>query len=349
MKNIFRKLFPCRFAEEKCKDNFLGCKCGKSPKVSIQQPPPAPPPPPPPDPVDVAKRTEEARQELDPQSAKREFDILTSPEFGLGPRTRFLEQTRAELFPLEQAVREQLARNITANLSTATGLTPEQDAAIAARRGDAQNELVRAMRERANLGGGLFGGRSQLAEQRALQDLQNQFVEEDIARQERARLNAIQSAIPLLQVLFPEVALNPPIFESSVPSSTNALNAALAARGQDVSNLASFRDFTGQQIASRNQMLGDLFKSVGSVASNLPFMKCWVAAEVFSGWYKPKTIHVRYWMTFHAPTQIRQFYVRHGERIAEVLRRKPLLKLLVRPLFEVLAFLGKWRGDRCLN
>ena len=46
MSNIFQKIFPCRFNEPLCKNNFFGCRCGKGKKeeepAPAQTPAPAP-------------------------------------------------------------------------------------------------------------------------------------------------------------------------------------------------------------------------------------------------------------------------------------------------------------------
>lgn len=249
---IFKILFPCSFNEHKCKDSKLGCKCGK--KTTVKAPPPAP------SPAQQAQEISAARDRTDPREAQRQFEILTNPQFGLGPTTQFLSQQRASLFPLEEAIKARLGQNILDSLSSPTGISPQQQQAIDARRGQAQDELTRALRTRSNLGGGLFGGRSQLTEQRAVQDLQNQFAEEDIAREERARLNAIQASLPLLQILFPEVGLSPPAFQSAVQNPNTLAQSLISQRGQD----AQIADQNAQRQAA---LQSALFQSLGNAAA----------------------------------------------------------------------------------
>mgnify|MGYP001558513834 CR=1 FL=1 len=65
---------------------------------------------------------------------------------------------------------------------------------------------------------------------------------------------------------------------------------------------------------------------------------CWIAAEIFGGWNKPKTCLVRYYIGNIAPDWFRNFYIKYGERIAKFIHNKPILKLVLRPLFEYFAF-----------
>jgi len=94
--------------------------------------------------------------------------------------------------------------------------------------------------------------------------------------------------------------------------------------------------------ASRRKMISDIFGSIGSIGSMgaTSAMMCWVASEIFGGWFAPKTIQARCYITYLAPPWFRNFYIRHGEKMAHFISNKPLLKILLRPLFEYFA----WRG-----
>ena len=199
-------------------------------KTTVQQAAPVPIP----STQESAQSVLEAQLATNPQAAQQAFQIATNPEYGLEPFTKAIESARTNVLPQEAAVRDQMLSNILGNLTSPTGISPEQQQAVTQRRGEAQTELQKAMRERANLGGGLFGGRSQLAEQRAVGDLQAQFAEEDIGREERARLNAIQAAVPALQTLFPEIGISAPQFMSPASSGTSALQSATAGYGQSL-------------------------------------------------------------------------------------------------------------------
>jgi len=221
------------------------------------------PAPPAAQPVPTAE--EIARQQVDaaisqrPRAAQAEFDILTNPQFGLGATTAEFQRVRKEQFPQESAVQSQLLQNVLANLISPTGISPEQQQAVDQRRGLAQTELQGALRNRANLGGGLFGGRSARTEERAVSDLQARFSEEDINRQETARLNALQSALPALQILFPELGLQAPQFINPVPSAGSSLQAQVTGRGQDISLQQS-------ELARQSALQSSLFGALGTAA-----------------------------------------------------------------------------------
>ena len=200
-----------------------------------------------------------AQAQYDPQAAQRQFEILTNPQYGIKPFTQYQEQVRQEVFPQEQAVRGQLAQNILQQLMSPTGITPDQQTAITERRNLAQGNLVTALRDRANLGGTLYGGRSALDEGRQVGELQNQFAEEDIGREERSRLNAIQGALPFLQMLFPDVNLTAPQFNSPVQGADTYASSLVSQRGQNIQNQAS-------QQASQNALYSALFQGLGTAA-----------------------------------------------------------------------------------
>jgi hypothetical protein len=71
-------------------------------------------------------------------------------------------------------------------------------------------------------------------------------------------------------------------------------------------------------------------------------MFCWVAAAVFpKGWNDPKTHQARYFIDKVGPKWFKDLYVKHGEKFAAFIGNKPILKAVIRPVFEVFAFFGK--------
>lgn len=71
-------------------------------------------------------------------------------------------------------------------------------------------------------------------------------------------------------------------------------------------------------------------------AKILPFFMsgCWVASEIFGGFWNPKTTASRVYVNFLAPRWFKRFYLKYGERIAEFIRKNPVFKKALRPLFE---------------
>jgi hypothetical protein len=94
---------------------------------------------------------------------------------------------------------------------------------------------------------------------------------------------------------------------------------------------------TANQIAQENESWeAPLIGAVGSVAGagltgglSAAFPKpapCWVAAEIFGGWYEPRTVLVREWVYTHP--RLLALYLRHGERMAAAIRRHRTLRVL---------------------
>ena len=64
-------------------------------------------------------------------------------------------------------------------------------------------------------------------------------------------------------------------------------------------------------------------------------LKCWVAAELYGGWYAPETVSIRAWLdrTLYMLPFV-WLYSRLGERWAAAIRRSPMLKRSSKRLFD---------------
>jgi len=71
----------------------------------------------------------------------------------------------------------------------------------------------------------------------------------------------------------------------------------------------------------------DLAGAAGGLASI--GVLCWVAREVY-GIDNPKWLQFREWMLTKASDNLRNFYIKYGERIAESIRNKPKIKAIIR-------------------
>lgn len=290
-----------------------------------------------------------AQLEYLPKVADLFYQLQADPDSGTLATTLLNQRARAEAFPGEEAVRNQLVDVVLQNLISPTGISPEQQAATDAIRAQTVGDYTEALRNRQNLGGTLYGGRSIQQEQRGLADIYNLFAAEDIDREERARLNAQQSAYPLLQILLPEVGITPPQFESPVPNANTAFGGALQARGQDIGvnslNAQLANDAANRRSSLQSSLYGALGQAGGSYMGNTAgwFGTCWVAAEIFGGWYHPKTVGARHFIGNIAPKWFRDFYVKHGEKIAKYISDKPVIKAILWPLFEIFSFIGRKR------
>lgn len=211
------------------------------------------------DPNEIAQKNLQSHIENDPRSAQLSYDILANPQYGAQATTQLYENIRKALFPQETALREQAVGNIGQALASPTGYTPEQQRALDTRRNQAQTELSRVLRERSNLGGNLYGGRSFQEEGQATADLQNQFAVEDISRQDQQRQQALQNAQMILGLLYPQVGIQTPQYQSSVVDPNTAY------QGQINQNQFAAQQ-AAQEQARKNALYSALLQGVGTAA-----------------------------------------------------------------------------------
>jgi hypothetical protein len=98
----------------------------------------------------------------------------------------------------------------------------------------------------------------------------------------------------------------------------------------------------GAQTAQRGQNIGIINAGLGAAGEAIG---CWVASEIFGGWYAPRTIESRHYVNNIAPKWFKDFYLKYGEKIAKFISDKPLLKLALKPLFNMFSD----KGRRYLN
>lgn len=67
---------------------------------------------------------------------------------------------------------------------------------------------------------------------------------------------------------------------------------------------------------------------------------CWVARTVY-GENNPKWMEFREWITTQAPKVVLDTYIKYGERIAEYITDKPVLKFLIRKLMDTILYWNK--------
>ena len=158
------------------------------------------------------------------------------------------------------------------------------------------------------------------------------------------------------QLLFPAEQFN-------LGAKQNLLNLALSGQAQVQQPITANTGSLGQQLAGlrsiassgysntvqRNPFLtgADIMGGVGAGIGVFAAL-CWVAKEIFGSWEHPKTIMARFYISNYAPTWFKNFYIKYGERIADFIHDKPIFKLMLRPLFEVFAIIGR-RRQVCLT
>ena len=219
------------------------------------------PEPPKPNVGQEAQQITNARIATDPQLAQSSYNIQANPNYGALPLTQLYESIRQQVFPNQSAVSNQLSQNVLGQLQSPTGYTPEQQAALDARRGLAQNNLVTALRNRANLGGNLYSGLSGQQEANSVSDLQNQFAVEDISNQRQARNDAYSQAIPILQMLYNQQIQTPQFQSATQDPNTYANNV-------QQSNIVGYNAQRADDLA-RSQLYTALFSTLGEVPKQI--------------------------------------------------------------------------------
>ena len=215
-----------------------------------------------PAPVDLNKQAEaQMKAQLDymPQAAQLQYDIQANPQYGMQATTQLAEDTRRNVLPNETAVRDQYVQNILAQLTNPNFISSEEQAYVDQARQRASGNLQESMRTQANLGGGLYGGRTQAAEARTMGDLQGQFAEQDIARRETNRLNTSQLATQILQLLYPQSGIQQANFVNPVASADNQFSGAVSQRNMDA-------QIAMQNAANQSALYGSLFEGLGGAA-----------------------------------------------------------------------------------
>lgn len=81
------------------------------------------------------------------------------------------------------------------------------------------------------------------------------------------------------------------------------------------------------------KLAGDTIQAAGSAVGGYMAGGCWVAREVY-GWDNPKWLIFRSWVTLDAPEWFRKAYMKHGERVAGIIRRCGWLKPSLRRVMD---------------
>src|SRR3990167_3385032 len=219
----------------------------------IQPPPPQiiPSPVAPPNAGETAGQLAQTQLQYNPQLSQQAFDLYSqfSPQYQqqayqqqqqYGPMYKALQD---QLYPQQAQNLQTLATQAGQRFASPQGLTPEQQAAQDAIRQRAYQESDRGVREAANVGGTLYGGRRELREDRARNELSQGFATQDIQLQDQLRAQALQELIAASQVNNPQIAqVNPPQFTQSVtPSADSLLQAIMGAQSQFIVNPSQYQ------------------------------------------------------------------------------------------------------------
>lgn len=205
---------------------------GSSPQPAQVIPAPAAP-----NVADTARQSAEAQLQYNPQLTAQAVQLQGQ----YGPQLAQQQyDLQAQFAPLYRALIEQqfpqittLAQQTQQGLSNPMGLNDQQQAAQDAVRGRALAAQDRLIRESANVGGTLYGGRRQEREDQSRNELLQGFATEDINRQQQQRAQTMQELLSLFQlagfnVQQPSV---PNYNTSAAPSGDNLYNALVQNQG----------------------------------------------------------------------------------------------------------------------
>jgi hypothetical protein len=216
---------------------------GGKPTTTVVQ---APPQPPAPSAGESAADIYEAQMQYGQPMAQQQFDIQQEfmPQQAALYQSLYnqyypqmamqQQQLQQQLYPYQSQIVEQGAQNALQRLQNPDYMTPEEQAALNAQRQQQMDALQQSMRERANLGGGLYGGRAAGAEARSMTDLMQGFETQDYMRRMQAGQAAQQALTPYMQILYPQVGtqqpqISPYQYQSAVPSADTLYNAMYGA------------------------------------------------------------------------------------------------------------------------
>lgn len=235
----------------------MGSKQQSTPQVAAPKPI---------NPTEQANANVAAQMAAIPKAAQLQFDVAQNPNYGLLAQTNLAENVRQQAFPEEQRIREQTLANVFQQLLSPTGVTEQQQGAQDAIRGRQSDALSRNIQTSANVGGTLYGGRSRQREDRAQTELQQGFASEDIDRDTQSRLNALNAALPILQLLFPQSQLVSPQYINPVASANTQYGGAVTQGGQGMQAQMSNQNAALQQQQMQSQQQSALFNALGSAA-----------------------------------------------------------------------------------
>src|SRR3990167_6936741 len=294
-------------------------------------PPQVIPAPPAPDVGETAADVAEARLKYDPLLARQQASLQQELAHGkaqlqtdiFGQQSPLLKAMIMQLFPSLGTLETQVGQQLT----SPTGLTPEQQTAQDAIRQRAYDQSAQGIRESANVGGTLFGGHRELREDRARNELAQGFATQDIQLQQQQRQQSMSELAMLFQLAFPNVQQPGQIgLNTGVSDPTSSLYNAL------VQNQGNFGIIPGT--AGSPSPFWDLAgKGIGAAGTYAGLAAMCHVAETIYGVNDFITFLTRLYVWTHDSFFLR-LYRRYSTTWASWLRRMPMLKPLVKPIWD---------------
>jgi len=208
---------------------------GGGSEPQIQQAPTTPAP----SPAETSEQALQAQLKYNPQLYQQYAQMYGqyAPQVAgtdMGIQQQYAPQKQAlqqQMYPQQTQLVEAMARQALGQMSSQDFQTPEQAQAVEAIRGRETSRLQQSMRERANLGGNLYGGRAAGAEERAVSQMGQGFAAQDVDRLRQQQQMALAYAAPIAQMLYPQVTSPsmPNFTQPVVPSADALYNAAYGA------------------------------------------------------------------------------------------------------------------------
>src|SRR3990167_3395209 len=264
----------------------------------------------------LARQNIALQGELGPVSAQQSYDLSAK----YGPLYRSLIESQFPQIGM-------LSNQVSQGLASPGSLTVDQQAAQDAIRQRAYDASAKGIRESANLGGTLFGGRRELREDRARNELAQGFATQDIQLQQQQRQQSMSELAMLFQLAFPNVQQPRQIgLNTGVSDPTNSLYNAL------VQNQGNFGIIPGT--AGSPSPFWDLAgKGIGAAGTYAGLAAMCHVAETIYGVNDFITFLTRLYVWTHDSFFLR-LYRRYSTTWASWLRRMPMLKPLVKPIWD---------------
>jgi hypothetical protein len=154
--------------------------------------------------------------------------------------------------------------------------------------------------------------------------LRNQILTSDYTQGNTNYNNAVNGALGVAQQLNP----------TSYAGEVNTANSGQASEANAIS-ASAMSPFTAVMGA-----LGGVAGAAATYLKPVPAAPCWIAAEIFGGWYEPRTVLVREWLVGDFSRSaigavVLKLYMRFGERIAAGIRKHVSLRRIFTPIFNL--------------
>jgi hypothetical protein len=137
-----------------------------------------------------------------------------------------------------------------------------------------------------------------------------------------------------------------PGMEAGIAEGEGSLYKTALGEEEDAAKTPSFMDTMGDAFGSAfGQGIGKLGAAGVSAA-----LTCWVAAEIYGGWYEPRTVAVRQWLNTEFVKQplgrtVMAVYRKTGRQVAWFVHRSSLLRKMLKPLFDKALYLATGKKE----